>query len=102
MKRNPIYLAELHAQLLDLQRSIGKPVFASHRTVAALHGFDGYELDPPFHVVVPRHRNVRRIGHIVHTATALERLDQVIVQGVAATSPARTLIDLAAVLDTEQ
>jgi len=84
-------LAELRALMLDL----GGAVFASGRTAAALHGFDGFALSPPFDVTILRGRNVRRIGHRIHTTTSLDRIDRARVDGVAATSGARTMIDLA-------
>ncbi len=84
-------LAELHALLLD----IGGDVWASGPTAAALHAFDGYRLRAPFDVTILRNRNVRRIGHRVHTTTRLELIDRCVIDGVPATSAARTLIDLA-------
>lgn len=84
-------LGDLHALLMD----IGDPVWACGPTAAALHGFDGYPLEAPFHLVTLRDRNVRRIGHLVHSAASLELIDRCIVQDLAATSPTRTIIDLA-------
>ena len=84
-------LAELHALMLD----IGGEVWASGPTAAALHGFDGYRLRPPFHVTILRDRNVRRTGHRIHTSGSLDLIDRAAVDGLACTSAARTLIDLA-------
>jgi hypothetical protein len=91
-------LAELHALLLD----IGGEVWASGPTAAALHGFDGYRLRPPFDVAILRDRNVRRLGHRIHTTSSLDLIDRAVVDGVACTSAARTLIDLARTEDVEQ
>ena len=84
-------LAELRALMLD----VGGDVLASGPTAAALHGFDGYRLKVPFDVTIARDRNVRRIGHRVHTTTCLESIDRCRVGDIASLSPARTLIDLA-------
>jgi hypothetical protein len=61
-----------------------------------VHGFDGYTLKPPFHLVVLRGRFVNRIGHVIHTTTSLELVDRTSIEGLAVTSATRTLIDLAA------
>lgn len=84
-------LAALRALMLD----IGGEVWASGPTAAALHGFDGYRLKPPFDVTILRDRNVRRIGHRVHSTTSLDLIDRSVVDDIACTSGARTLIDLA-------
>ena len=60
-----------------------------------MHGFDGYVLRRPLHVMVPRTRNVRRLGAIVHSTAALPLLDCETIDDVAVTSPTRTIIDLA-------
>jgi very-short-patch-repair endonuclease len=88
---------QLHqlSALSDLISDVGEPVRAFGPTAAALHRFDGYRLRPPFHIVVPRGRNVRRIGHGVHTSEALEPIDCESTLGIPVTAPARTLIDLA-------
>jgi hypothetical protein len=83
--------AELTALMLD----VGGDVWAAGPTAAALHGFDGYRLRPPFDLVVVRGRNVRRIGHRIHTTTTLDLIDRATVEGIRTTSAARTLIDLA-------
>lgn len=81
----------LKALLLD----IGGDVWASGPTAAALHGFDGFTLRAPFDLTTLRDRNVRRIGHRVHTTIQLNLIDRCTVDGLAAFSPARTVIDLA-------
>lgn len=81
---------------------IGGEVWASGPTAAALHGFDGYRLRPPFDVTIPRERNVRRLGHRVHTTAQLDLIDRALVDGLACTSGARTLIDLARTESVEQ
>ncbi|HUS41656.1 MAG TPA: hypothetical protein VMY16_03230 [Ilumatobacteraceae bacterium] len=84
-------LVDLRALMLD----IGGDVWASGPTAAALHGFDGYRLKPPFDVTVLRDRNIRRIGHRIHSTTSLDLIDRSVVGDTACTSGARTLIDLA-------
>lgn len=84
-------LGELTSLLLD----IGSPVWAFGRTAAALQGFPGFVLKPPFHVVVSRGRNIQRLGHVVHTTTKLDLIDQFTLDATPLTTPTRTLIDLA-------
>ena len=74
---------------------IGGEVWASWPTAAALHGFDGYRLAPPFDVTILRDRDVQRIGHRVHTTSSLPLIDRSVVGGMSASSAARTLVDLA-------
>lgn len=89
---SPGPLGELRALVLD----IGEPCWVSGPTAAGVHGFDGFAaLQRPFHLTVPRERNVRRIGMVIHTATDLPLLDREEVDGLPVTSPARTIIDLA-------
>jgi hypothetical protein len=85
-----VHLAALAALLHD----VGAPVWASGPTAAALHGFDGFVLRPPFHVVLPRGRNVRRIGHVVHTTESIELIDRSHVEGLPVLAATRTLIDI--------
>ena len=64
------------AELLALMLDIGGEVWASGRTAAALHGFDGYRLAPPFDVTILRGRDVQRVGHRVHTTSSLPLIDR--------------------------
>ncbi|MDX2379463.1 MAG: hypothetical protein QNM02_06865 [Acidimicrobiia bacterium] len=84
-------LADLRALVMDL----GPGAFASSRSAAALHGFDGFELAPPFDVTIVRGRNMRRIGHRIHTTTSLDLADRTRIGDIPSTSAARTLIELA-------
>ncbi len=81
--------------LQGLMLDVGDPVWAYGPTAAALHGLDGFDLAPPFHLVTARDRNVRRIGHIIHSTFDIPLIDQSQVHGLAVTSPTRTIIDLA-------
>jgi very-short-patch-repair endonuclease len=84
-----------HADLLALMLDIGGEVWASGPTAAALHGFDGYRLKPPFDVTILRGRDVKRVGHWIHTTASLALIDRAVVEGTTTLSGARTLIDLA-------
>jgi hypothetical protein len=84
-------LTQLRALMLD----IGGEVWASGPTAAALHGFDGYRLRPPFDVTILRGRDVKRVGHRIHTTATLDLIDRSVVGDIAVLSGARTLIDLA-------
>lgn len=84
-------LANLRALMLDL----GGAVYASGATAGALHGFDGFDLRAPFDVTIPRRRDMRRIGHRIHTTTRLDLIDRAVARGVPVLSAARTVIDLA-------
>jgi hypothetical protein len=84
-------LAQLRALMLD----IGGEVWASGPSAAALHGFDGYRLKAPFDVTILRGRDVKRVGHRIHTTARLDLIDRAVVDEVPVLSAARTLIDLA-------
>ncbi len=81
--------------LRELVLDCGVDTFVSGPTAAALHGFDGISLRPPFHVTVVRGRNVQRVHHRVHTTTELPPIDREEVAGLPVLAPTRTLIDLA-------
>ena len=83
--------ADLAALLLDC----GAEAFVSGPSAAALHGFDGFRLRPPFHVMVLRGRNIQRAHHHLHTTLDLPLIDRATVSGLRALSATRTLIDLA-------
>lgn len=82
-------------QLRELLLDVGGDVLACRFTAAAIHGFDGYFLRPPFDVVIGRDRQLRRTPHRIHTASVMPEIDTTVIDGVAVTRPARTLIDLA-------
>lgn len=93
--RSPMLPAEELHDLAGLLLDCGPDAWASGPTAAALHGFDGFELRPPFHVTVLRGRNVQRARHRIHTTTWLPPFDRTQVDGVDTVAPTRTLIDLA-------
>lgn len=83
-------LEALRLLILD----VGGPVWVFGPTAAALHAFDNFFLQPPFHLLVDRGRNISRIGNVVHTTKYLEPIDREEALGFAVTAPARTIIDL--------
>ncbi|MBG7602997.1 MAG: hypothetical protein IZT58_00015 [Actinobacteria bacterium] len=91
-------LPALRALMMD----IGGDVYASGHTAAALHGFDGYSLKAPFDVTIMRGRDVKRVGHRVHTTTRLDLIDRCSIGDVRSLSGVRTLLDLARVETVEQ
>ncbi|HSB87450.1 MAG TPA: DUF559 domain-containing protein [Ilumatobacteraceae bacterium] len=83
------------AALRGLVADIGEPCWVSGPTAAALHQLDGFELRPPFHLITARDRNVRRIGHVIHTTTDLPLIDRDSQHDLPILSATRTLIDIA-------
>jgi len=83
------------AALAGLVLDVGEPCWVSGPTAAALHGFDGMRLRPPFHLLLRRDRNVRRMGVVIHSTIDLPLIDQAHAAGFASTSAARTVIELA-------
>ncbi|MEM9515030.1 MAG: DUF559 domain-containing protein [Actinomycetota bacterium] len=90
------------SDLGGLMLDVGGEVYAAGRTAAALHGFDGYSLRPPFELVIPRGRDLRRIGHRIRTTLSIDLIDRANVENIRCLSPARTLIDLARTESAEQ
>jgi very-short-patch-repair endonuclease len=74
----------------------GDDCVASHRTAAALWGFDGHA-PGVIEVTVPRKRRYRSDAATVHTSLDLVGSDCTVVDLIPVTTPARTLIDLGAV-----
>lgn len=85
-----------HQDVLAACLDGGTECVASHRTAAALHGFDGFRADV-IEVLVPMHVRHRRKTAIVHHTRMLPALDRTRVGLIPVTSRARTLIDLGAV-----
>jgi hypothetical protein len=100
--RSPTTPRSARSDLMTLLLDIGEPCWASALTAAALHGFDGFGVRRPFHVTVPRGRQVRRPGAIVHTTIVLPRIDRSSADGIPVTGAARTLIDLSRHVDAER
>jgi predicted transcriptional regulator of viral defense system len=75
-----------------------RPAVLSHFSSAALWGFIGWEERHPEVTVVGASRPVH-LGIRVHRTTRLDRDDTARHLGIPVTSPARTVLDLAATLD---
>jgi hypothetical protein len=85
-----------HQEVLAAVLDGGSECLASHRTAAALHGFDGFR-PGAIEVLVPmRIRHVRK-GVLVHHTRSLTAPDRSVVGLIPVTSRTRTLIDLGAV-----
>ncbi len=91
---------------VDLLRGVladvGAPAWACGTTAVALHGFDGWALRRPFHILLPRGRYLRRSAVTLHTGDDLPPIDLEEQFEVATTSPTRTIIDLAAASTRDQ
>jgi hypothetical protein len=92
-------LASNVERLSKLVADVGPLCWVADQTAAALHQFDGYRLESPFHLVTLRSRRTTRPGHVVHTTIDLPLIDRTVVAGIPVTSPTRTIIDLATHLD---
>jgi hypothetical protein len=88
----------LHGRFLGAVKSIGKDAVLSHFGAAALWGFVEWDGRCP-EVTVLRSGIARRPGIRVHCSAVLERRDVMRHEGIPVTSPPRTLIDLAAVVN---
>ena len=75
---------------------VGGECWVCGPTAAAVHGLDGFALRRPFHLLLPRSRNVRRAGVSFHTTMVIPPIDRETSVGIPITSPTRTLIDIAA------
>jgi len=71
-------------------------------TAAALYEWEGFRFEPPFHLLVHRGRKIHRMHHYIHTASWIPVLHQESIHGLPITSPTRTLMDIAAVVDHER
>lgn len=91
-------LAELRTLMLD----VGEPAWVSGPTAAALHGFDGYRLHRPFHILVPRERCLTRWNASIHRSDTIDPIDRTRLDGLPVLSPTRTMIDLARTASSEQ
>jgi hypothetical protein len=85
-----------HQRVLAAVLDGGPECLASHRTAAALHGFDGFRADV-IEVLVPMTVFHRRKEVIVHHTRTLPAMDRDQVGAIPVTSKVRTLIDLGAV-----
>ena len=73
----------------------GDGVAVSHLAAAALHRFEGFR-QRPIEITVPHGRHHRPDGVTVHLSRDLLDVDVTLVDGMRTTTPARTLLDIAA------
>ena len=83
------YRGRLLAGLLDL----GPDALVSGRAAAALHGLDGFE-EGPLQFLVPRSRRSRGTVGMVTSSPSIGALDRTTIDGLAATSGTRTVVEL--------
>ncbi len=88
-----------HGDVLAACWAGGFRAVASHRSAAELHGLPGGRRDL-VEITCPRWRRARHDELVVHETKALNPIDLVVVSGIAATTPARTLFDLGGVCRT--
>ncbi len=73
----------------------GDEAVISHRAAACLHHFDGFGEGPVEVTTRVVHKNRKAIG-MLHTSAAIPLADRCQVDGFPCTTPARTVVDLAA------
>jgi very-short-patch-repair endonuclease len=86
----PSWRGQLQAGLFDL----GPQALVAGRSAAALLGLDGFD-EGPLEFVIPRSRRGRLTHGVVRTTSRLEPTDRRAVDGLACTSAALTVIQLA-------
>jgi hypothetical protein len=74
----------------------------SHLSAARLWELEGIVGATPVHVTVPPPRRLRHADVVVHRSADLGPADRASTFGIAVTSPVRTVLDLAAVVDESQ
>ncbi|HSK21526.1 MAG TPA: hypothetical protein VK906_00030 [Egicoccus sp.] len=89
------------AQVLEVLLAAGPDAWVSHTTAAHLQAFLDVKRPSAIDVVVPRGRNARVGAQRLHTTTALGEDEVTERHGLACTTPARTLLDLAASVSAE-
>lgn len=92
----PTWRSRLAAAVL----AAGDGAVASHRSAGRLHGLRDVPRFRP-EVTVPRLSHPVRSGIAVHRSNRMELLDRTVVDGILATTVARTLLDLGAILPFE-
>jgi REase_MTES_1575 len=81
-------------------RWAGRGAVLSHRSAGALWGLDAVTAERP-EITIVGTRHPRSAAVAVHRSDAFDRLDRARHEGLPVTSPTRTVIDLAAVLDAD-
>jgi hypothetical protein len=85
-------------RVMALTLAAGPAAAASHRSAAALLGMPGFERSGPPEVTTPRSRRHRDPASVVHRWRPFPDHHLTVVEGIATTRVARTLVDLAGVL----
>ena len=88
-------------RLLAAVKACGPNALLSHYSAAALWGFVD-RLEGPPHVTVIGQGHRRHRGINVHTTTRLDPMDRREHEAIPVTAPARTLLDLASMLDEQR
>jgi hypothetical protein len=86
------YRGRLMVGLLDL----GPKALVSGRAAAHLHSLDGFDAGPLEFLVPRRLRNRTTVGNVTSTGSRIVPLDRVVIDGLACTSPTRTVVELLA------
>jgi hypothetical protein len=89
-----------HQQLLAA--CLAGPAVASHRSAARLWGFPVDGADEILEVTALRHRRRHASGVVWHESRRLEQRYVATVDAIPVTTPLRTVIDLAVVLDVDE
>lgn len=93
LKREGLYMAAVLA--------CGQGAVLSHRSAARLHELRNYRYYR-IEVTIPRRSTLHRPGVAVHNSTTLTPADATIVNGIPATTVARTLFDIAELVTARQ
>jgi hypothetical protein len=97
--------ATWHQMLLAGCLWAGDAAVVSHVTAARLHALEGMSRatsKEPIELTVPFGTILRAPGFLVHRSRRLERSDRTVIDGIPATSFARTLTDIAPLLDEKR
>jgi very-short-patch-repair endonuclease len=92
--RSPFVERTALGDLTALVADCGPGAVASGPTGAAVYGWDGFVLEPPYHITIRRGRLVKRPGHHIHTTVDLDPVDCTRVSGIPNFTAERELVDL--------
>jgi very-short-patch-repair endonuclease len=85
-----------HQRLLAASLAAGHGALASHRSAAILYGLPA--VGRPIELTIPKSRRIRTRNVIVHRSRDVDARDRRAIDAIPVTAPARTIIDLAAVV----
>jgi hypothetical protein len=86
---------------LALILAAGDEAVGSHRTAICAYGVEGFAPPGRIDITTPRHHRKRILGTTVHETLDPHLLDRRMRRGIPVTGPARTLLDLCAVVDDD-